>query len=256
MPRISPLLLLALIGLAAGPAFGGTCSNPTGNEADIRYNLAYHTYQFCNGTNWIPDNAGYSQELQSAFNPTYPAGSGFFVMSGGTYNGNLGGFSGANAICLSDLTTNTGWKGYSTAYSNGQLVSAKVYAFLCDFFGCNTNLMANTKYFFANAGNGSAGGASFTTDSNGLGPNDPANWSAANYFSGTYNYWSRRATTGPTQWANSQGGGANGGCNLNYSSTTGSESVGNSAFTGSNRWLNGNSASCSTAVHLICVVNP
>jgi hypothetical protein len=38
---------------AAGPLYGGTCSNPTGKEGDIVYNGDYHTLQFCNGTGWF-----------------------------------------------------------------------------------------------------------------------------------------------------------------------------------------------------------
>ena len=47
-----PVLLLAAC-LAAAPAYAG-CSSPTGNKADQIYNQASHTWQFCNGTNWIP----------------------------------------------------------------------------------------------------------------------------------------------------------------------------------------------------------
>jgi hypothetical protein len=33
---------------------GGTgCSGPTGREGDMFYNADFHTYQFCNGTNWM-----------------------------------------------------------------------------------------------------------------------------------------------------------------------------------------------------------
>jgi hypothetical protein len=52
VPRLSPYLLFALMFLAAGPA-RAACSNPTGAEKDMNYNLDYHTYQFCNGTNWM-----------------------------------------------------------------------------------------------------------------------------------------------------------------------------------------------------------
>jgi hypothetical protein len=52
------LALLLLACLAAGPAYAGTCTNPTGNEADEIYNEDYHTYQFCNGTNWTPFGTG------------------------------------------------------------------------------------------------------------------------------------------------------------------------------------------------------
>jgi hypothetical protein len=204
LPRRLTRMLGILACLAAGPAYGGTCSSPAGNEGDIKYNGDYHTYQFCNGTNWIPYQWGEALIPQSGFNPPIPAGSGFFVMSKGTYNGNLGGRAGANATCLTELTTNTGWKGYSTANANGQLVSSKVFAFLCDSSTCN-NLTASTTYFFANAGNSSAGGASFTTDGSGLGPNDSADWSAANYFGGFYSYWTGYSITSDTQWTTTSG---------------------------------------------------
>lgn len=50
-PRLRPVLLFALILLASGSARAG-CSNPTASERDMIYNGDYHTYQFCNGTNW------------------------------------------------------------------------------------------------------------------------------------------------------------------------------------------------------------
>jgi hypothetical protein len=53
---------------------------------------------------------------------------------------------------------------------------------------CNT-LIPLTAYYFANAGDITASGASFSTDANGDGPNDAADWSAANYFNGDYLFW-------------------------------------------------------------------
>ncbi len=49
---LSPLLIL-LACLTPGLAHAQACSNPAGNEGDIFYNQAYHTPQFCNGSNWI-----------------------------------------------------------------------------------------------------------------------------------------------------------------------------------------------------------
>jgi hypothetical protein len=48
------LLFLAdsLAFLPAAPIYAD-CSNPTGNEKDIIYNEDYHTYEFCDGTQWI-----------------------------------------------------------------------------------------------------------------------------------------------------------------------------------------------------------
>ena len=43
--------------LAAGPVYAA-CSNPAGNEGDIIYNGDYHTYQFCDGTNWYAIGGG------------------------------------------------------------------------------------------------------------------------------------------------------------------------------------------------------
>src|SRR5437763_1606665 len=76
--------------LTAGTAHAA-CTSPVGVEGDIIYNGDYHTYQFCNGTDWKAYHEGEAWRPQRAFNPTYPAGVGFFVMSHGTYDGNLGG---------------------------------------------------------------------------------------------------------------------------------------------------------------------
>jgi hypothetical protein len=50
-------------------------------------------------------------------------GTGYFVLTNSTWNGNLGGFSGANAKCLSELTGNTNWKYYTAANGAGLLNS-------------------------------------------------------------------------------------------------------------------------------------
>ena len=52
MQKASLSLLILLACLAASPAHA-VCSNPAGNEADQFYNATYHTYQFCNGANWM-----------------------------------------------------------------------------------------------------------------------------------------------------------------------------------------------------------
>jgi hypothetical protein len=53
MKWASLALLMLLACLAARPVYAN-CSNPAGKEADAIYNGDYHTYQFCNGTAWIP----------------------------------------------------------------------------------------------------------------------------------------------------------------------------------------------------------
>jgi hypothetical protein len=250
-------ILLACLG--AAPAYAD-CTNPAGKEADVFYNGDYATYQFCNGTTWMAFGGGANCAAAGSYSPTTPTGSGYFVLSHDTYNGNLstnGDLQGADAKCLTDLTTNTGWKGYSTANSNGQLVSDKVHAFLCEFTTCN-NLMPLTTYYFANGGNAGAGGASFTTDSNGRGPNDSADWSAANYFSGSYNYWTARANSGETQWPNSTiAASGPGHCfyTWNYSASDQPGYFGSSANTDHQRWY-ATTATCDTTQHLVCFVNP
>lgn len=261
MPLERAPALLALLACLAAPHALANCTSPAGKETDVIYNGAYHTYQFCNGTNWIAMGPGGCFAPQSgAYQPTIPSGSGYFVLSAGTYNGNLGGPTGADATCLSDLTTNTGWKGYSTANANGQLVAAKVHAFLCDSQICN-NLTPVTTYVFANAGDSSAGGASFTTDSSGIGPNDSADWAAANYFNGTYQYWTNMGTTSNTAWSGisattnwvdlcraTSGSG-------DFTATSYSAVGGVSSSTNASRWNSGLD-SCASTYHLICFVNP
>jgi len=249
-------LLLACF--AAEPVYA-TCTSPAGNEGDQVYNYNYHTFQFCNGTSWLAYGGGSNCTASGSYSPTTPSHSGYFVLSGSTYNGNLSGLIGADAVCLSDLTTNTGWAGYSTANSNGQLVASKVHAFLCLSGGTGTvcnNLMPLTTYYFANAGNSSAGGASFTTDLNGIGPNDSANWSALNYFDGSYNYWTDRESGTNTAWINGSQGTI--GCNSWATSSSGSDGViGNSSQTTSLRWMTGStSTGCNTTLNIICYVNP
>ena len=53
--RLVLVLLSVAVSLVAGPpARAGNCSSPIGKEAALIYNADYHTYQFCNGTNWVP----------------------------------------------------------------------------------------------------------------------------------------------------------------------------------------------------------
>src|SRR5258707_9791 len=150
---------------SAAAAAGSSCSGVTAGT--VRYNTTLSAMEFCNGSVWtiiVQTQAG---------GITAPAGSGYFVLTNTTYDGNLGGLAGANSKCLTELTTNTAWAGYSSANSNGQLVSSKVFAFLgTGSSGTTQNLLPLTTYYFASVGNAGAGGASFVTDSSGLGPGD------------------------------------------------------------------------------------
>ena len=263
MPRREPLrsLLLAAVLCPIACVAYAACTSPAGVERDIIYNNDYHTYQFCNGTGWMAYGGGSTCTASGGYSPTVPSNAGYFVLSGTTWNGNLGGYrDGADALCYTELTvTNTSWMGYATANSNGQLTRSHIHAFICDNFNCN-NLMPLTTYYFAVANNGSAGGASFTTDSTGLGPNDSANWSAANYFSGTYTYWVDMGTTSSSVWS---GASANGGSNNicwsagPWKDSTGglSGTIGVSTNTNGSRW-NAGTGLCSNTYNLICFVNP
>jgi hypothetical protein len=261
--RPSPPLLIVLACFAAGSAYAD-CSHPYAKESGMIYNGDYHTWQFCNGTNWLAFGGGLACAPASpGYNPTVPSGNGYFVLSYGTFAGSFANGQSdlpyADSLCLTDLTTHTGWIGYSTANSNGQLVAAKVHAFLCNTMNngkCN-NLMPLTTYYFANGSNSSAGGASFTTDASSNGPGDSANWSAANYFSGTYTYWTGNAGNSSTDWGlNSPGGGVDT-CGFgSWAQSTNTGQTGTSAYTNGNRWDDGSLPSCTNSFHLICFVNP
>ena len=254
--KLCPAWSLLLACLAAAPAYGGTCISPAGNEADILYNSAFHSWQFCNGMVWMAYTGGGTCTPPANYTPTSPSGSGYFVMSGGTYNGNLGSLALADATCLTDLTTNTSWLGYATANANGQLIADKVHAFLCTGSAC-TNLMPLTTYYFANAGVGAAGGASFTTNSTGEGPNDSANWSGTTYFDGTYDWWSTRGAVSNTLWNNSFDGNNTECSNWTTSSSGSFGHFGNTANTTDARWFNiSSSLACNNTENLICFVNP
>jgi len=67
MTRFGLICCLLFIIAFALPA-RATCSGPNGNEADVIYNGPYHTYQFCNGTNWIPFGASGTAAVPSGGN--------------------------------------------------------------------------------------------------------------------------------------------------------------------------------------------
>jgi hypothetical protein len=124
-------------------------------EGALRWNTTDDTVEMCDGTNWkkIIAQAG----AGAPANP--PAGNGYFVITSGTWNGDLktaGGQSTAhasiNALCLTDLTNND-WLGKSDAQANGQLDSSHVKSFICyaDTTNCN-NAYPVTTYYFAVSG--------------------------------------------------------------------------------------------------------
>lgn len=218
----------------------------------LRFNDTSKEIELCNGTVWTR----IVNTVTSG--PVAPAGSGYFVLTATTWNGNLGGVSGADAKCLAELTGNTNWKYYSAANSNGQLVASKVHAWIASV-GLTNNLMPLTTYYFARVGDVTVGGGSFTTDGTGQGPGDSNSWAAANYFSGTFTYWAGRYSTtcnGPT-FGTICGQGCSGVCVecSNWGATSGSGTRGNSAGTSSDRWATG-WQTCVTNERLICYVDP
>jgi hypothetical protein len=159
---------------------------------------------------------------------------------------------------LTELTNNTAWWGYTTANAAGILNSSHVKAFLCDGLSCN-NATANTKYYFGNVKDASAGGASFTTDANGFGPNDSINWANGDHFGGNINGHggsvrphTGRAAGSATAW--------NGSSNANtcsgWTSLSGSGENGTALSGNSNRWANISDSCTSLEEALICLVNP
>jgi hypothetical protein len=257
--KLLPLSSL-LACLVAAPVWA-SCSNPTGSESALIYNAAYHTYQFCNGTSWIA--AGGSTSVGGTVGAQFTQ-SGYFVMSKTTWTGSLGGASGADAKCLTEIgTTNTGWMGYSTANSNGQLVAGNVHAFVCtdDLTWCNAPF-AGATYYFANANNATYGGASFTVDQFGDGQVGSANWSGTTYFGGSYSYWTGARDDGystGTYWQNDLY--EAGGC-TSWSDALSSDNafIGESNFTEGTRYGGASGTNptdaCNVAINLICYVNP
>jgi hypothetical protein len=190
------------------------------------------------------------------------APNGYVVLSAGVYDGNRGGLTGANSTCLTDLTTNTNWNGYSTAMSYGQLIPTKVRALMCSTTECNV-LVPSTTYYYGNAADPTAGGASFTTDASGYGPGDNSNWSDQQHFNTSTTYYTGwdvgpLSTTLPYE-TNSNAGAAT--CNNWTMNKINQGLFGVSNSTGYTRWSSNSSMPtnrifCNNQLHLVCVVNP
>jgi hypothetical protein len=242
---------------SAVPAYAG-CGNPAGNEGDMIYNSAYHAMQYCNGSTWETIGKGTTIVGNCTGGCTTPNTSGYFVLSHGTFNGNLGGTSGADADCLADLTANN-WNGKADATSRGLLIAGKVTAMAPVFYGCY-GPSPNTNYIFAVSGDTGAGGASFTTDSSGNGPGDSNNWSGVTYFNGTYTYWTGQGGISNTLWGSCGYGDNNPNrCGNWTSSTSGGGYGGNygsSNATDGGRFLAVAGADCSVARRILCFVSP
>lgn len=137
----------------------GSCSGNAG-----RFRFSSPNYVYCKGgSEYVLKAASESQEpCSSAGKLEYvgltgelrfcaegtwrylTASYGYFVQSSGGHNGNFSGLSGANSVCLSELTSNA-WRGKAEAQARGLLTASKVTAFLCDSTSCQ--LLAASKRF-------------------------------------------------------------------------------------------------------------
>lgn len=183
---------------------------------------------------------------------------GYFVLTSFSSQDNLGGLAGANTLCLNDLQSQS-WKGKG---ANVTLNSSKVRAFLCDSTSCQ-NLLTNTTYSFAVAGDLAAGGARFTTNASGIGPNDLNAWSGVEYFnSSIHRYWTGRAFSDGLDnlWASTTSAGSSRTCS-NWTRSDGTSDNGpygyngDSGELGSDRWSS-DDFRCSGSRRLICMVDP
>mgnify|MGYP000287453710 CR=1 FL=1 len=185
--------------------------------------------------------------------PSGGSTSGAFVLTSTTHDGNLGGRSGADALCLTNLQAYD-WKNKSAFTVD----AAHVKAFLCDKTTCN-NLQASTRYDFARVGNTSVGGAYFVTDSSGRGPYNDTPWSGTSYFGGNMEYWLNRATeTGSTVFATTPDSGVDNETCSGWTSGAGSPvagGTGTSTQGTASRWDYTNRY-CNVPKHLVCFVNP
>lgn len=223
-----------------------------GSQGKVRWSDSANTLQICDGTNWKAIMMNYDPGEGEPYVP--PAGSGYFVLSAGEWDGNLGNTDGANAKCFADLTAND-WMGKADATARGLLNSAKIKAFLCTDSLCNQALPLVT-YYFAVSGDATKGGASFTTNASGLGPNNSQNWAGMNYFGGNVYYRVGRGSSDALKWGNVSAD-RDYGCKryvINDPSSV-DRYAGYSNSTILSRYAN-NYHSCDIPIHLICMVHP
>ena len=242
-------------------AVGTTAQRPTCNaslEGAMRWNSQTQTLEICTGGQWIKPTATFTPPADAA--PVAHPGTGYFVMTQTTYDGNLGGLVGANAKCLTELTTNTNWMGYATALANGQLVADKVKAWLCPGSyteGCQEGIALAT-YYFGRVGDNTKGGSSFTTNSTGQGHGAIVAWSGNTYFGYTGEYWAQRYIGSDSYWrtTGSDSSGSSSACNRWTSNSAAySARAGIATATGRYRFNNA-TYTCNTALPLICFVHP
>ena len=170
----------------------------------------------------------------------------FFALTSSQMDGNYGGLSGADKMCLADLLASD-WLGKSKAL----LDVSTVKAFLCDSSKCG-ELLPSSTYSFAQMGSATAGGKEFTTDASGLGPNNSDDWSTNDAFGSSKSYRTGMTATTSTAWDYDTGSDH---CN-NWSGTTGSvPGMAHQELQMQNRWRVGSTGGCSTNQYVICSVS-
>lgn len=171
------------------------------------------------------------------------------VMTNTTWNGNLGGLAGANTKCLDEISASG--NNYDFQGKPGTTIDATtVKAYLCDGVDCNTHEVSKT-YYFATANNMAAGGASYTTNTNGQGPGNGTNWSGLTRFNLSLSYWSGRDTGSASLWSNLPDPDH---C-LGWTSSVASDlgKVGDTTQTDQLRWSSTTNA-CSSTRRLLCII--
>lgn len=252
----------AIAGAAGGGQYAISCAGAGASSSYICVRMNTETgimecMQTGNGgSSWTSCSAPLPGAVGgSGVDPDGITDGGFFVLTAANWFGNLGGLAGADAKCLTELQSHP-WKGKGSA---GTLTSARVKAFLCDGTTCN-NAEPYTRYSFATSRDTSAGGASFITNESGVGPNDSANWSNANYFATSVYFFSNRDNGSASLWATSPevGGSTSSNC-MNWTSSTAGHTFlrAYTAGGGNGRWNDSNNTSaCTGNFPLVCFVHP
>jgi type II secretory pathway pseudopilin PulG len=173
-------------------AKGTTAQRPTCDVSLVgaqRWNSETKSAEICNSNEWMQIHI-----YGAGSGDPNVTGMGYIVATAGRWDGNLGGMSGADAKCLSDLSTYD-WKGKATAVANGKLIAGNVKAILwgagwsCDDW--NFSLVPGAAYAYAVSNKPMMGGAVTIAPGAYDYPPNKADWTAANYLDGQFAFWAR-----------------------------------------------------------------
>ena len=230
-------------------------------EGAQRYNWQSQTQELCVGGAWMQPSPAWTP---TGFTPpTPPTGSGFIILTNDEWDGNLGGIAGARAKCLSDLSSHN-WMGKAAAVAAGQLVISKIDPMLYNPIYDSGSHMSeqfhppvDAQYFFAASGRPAVGGGSMTITSPGAPylcwPNHwPCNlpgftWSGANYFDGTFRYWTARTGNGADAYNT---------CSSWTTNSSGSYGRAGISSDGEDGRTTSANMTCDLPQRLVCLVNP